>query len=93
VIIYLQPPLDRSALGSLPTSPVATVAPSLNDAHTEYDFEMEDITHDAGTSNFSHSDPRSSPSHVSGVDDSKEYHPIINGKLLFIFQLYRNDSL
>ena len=74
-------PTRRHALSSLPTSPVT---PNPNDAHTDYDFEMEPIEHDAAGSDF-HPDLRSSPSHNSEAGDCKEYHPIINGEFLFDF--------
>ena len=88
------PNLDnRRALGSLPTSPAVTPNAHVH-ADSEYDYDMEDITHwDVAGSDFLHF--RSSPSlaHGSEVGDNKESHPIINGKFLPHFDHTTIESL
>jgi hypothetical protein len=67
------------------------VAPNLNDAHAEYDFEMGEIAHsDATGGDFFDPDLPSSLAHDSEVGDRKEYHPLINGEFLFNFDLIPN---
>ena len=72
----------RRALDSLPTSPMTS---NLNDAHADYDFEMEDIAHDPAGSDSFHSNLCSLLLHDSEAGNNKEYHPTINGEFLYDF--------